>query len=403
MNRRTALTLPLFLGGLTPATLWAQGGRRKVSTSRKALEPAVTDADETTSPTNDSPSSLINEPGFQWATYDISRYCKLDTGQSRPQQALIDWIFKRTGAAEWHGERASVLFANRTMLRAYNRTEVLKQVDEVVERFVKATDDTLSVHVQYIAAVDTRWRYTVFSQLTFVGSGPQGQQIWTMRPSDAALILSQMQLQQGFRSLLNKEYPMVNGQTMKIASAKEMKYTSGLKRDGAGGPANQPRGDKLEEGIFLKISPLLTFDGDAIDAMIDLRVNTIRSFHRTRVIAPREQPGSPEIGIDVPEATQTHLEQTVMNWPLGQTLVISAGIHPGILDNKGGWFNLPIPGTYPTGTEVLVFLDIETSNRGRPARDDDPRARTTPARPRSRPSDDSDTGTVDVSGDRDQR
>ena len=69
------------------------------------------------------------------------------------------------------------------------------------------------------------------------------------------------------------------------------------------------------------------------------------------------------MAIDVPEATQTRLDQTVKNWRLGQTLVISAGIHPGVLDKKGGWFNLGIPGTYPTGTEVLVVLDAETVSR----------------------------------------
>ena len=128
----------------------------------------------------------------------------------------------------------------------------------------------------------------------------------------------------------------------------------------------------------MKLSPLLNFDGDAIDAMIDLTVNTVRSFHRTRVITPRES-GPAEMAIDVPEATQTRLEQTVKNWRLGQTLVISAGIHPGRLDKKGGWFNLPIPGTYPTGTEVLVFLDAETVSRAKSATHADEPATVEPA------------------------
>ena len=83
----------------------------------------------------------------------------------------------------------AVLSASRTELRAYNSADVLKQVDEVVERFTNAVEDVLSIHVQFIAAVDTRWRYSVFNRLTFVGSGPQGQQIWTMRVDDAALVL----------------------------------------------------------------------------------------------------------------------------------------------------------------------------------------------------------------------
>jgi len=59
----------------------------------------------------------------------------------------------------------------------------------------------------------------------------------------------------------------------------------------------------------------------------------------------------------------THLEQTVKNWPLGQTLLITGGIHPGILDKKGGWLGTPFGA--PTSTEVLVFLDAETVSRGR--------------------------------------
>jgi len=59
----------------------------------------------------------------------------------------------------------------------------------------------------------------------------------------------------------------------------------------------------------------------------------------------------------------THLDQTVKNWPLGQTLLITGGIHPGILDKKGGWLGTPIGA--PTSTEVLVFLDAETVSRGR--------------------------------------
>ena len=260
----------------------------------------------------------------------------------------------------------AVLSASRTELRAYNSPEILKQVDEIVERFTNATEDLLSLHVQFFAAVDTRWRYSVYSRLTFVGNGPQGQQIWTMRLEDAALVLSQMQVQQGFRKLEDQRLEMVNGQTLTVRTYEKRPYAGRLQRDGVAGAGFQTKADQLEESIILKFSPLLNFDGDAVDAMIDLTVNTVRSFHRTKVIAPRDV-GPSEMSVDVPESTQTHLDQTVKNWPLGQTLVISAGIHPGILSKKGGWFNLQIPGTYPTGTEVLVFLDAETVTRSKAA------------------------------------
>jgi hypothetical protein len=378
MNLRTAITLSMLLGGLFPSTLWAQtGGTRKSSNTReKTLAPVsasrADDPENTPAPEDEPPGPIPAEPGFKWARYDIARYNKIASSQSNPQKAVIDWILRRTGISEWHGDKIAVLAANRSELRAYNSPEVLKQVDEVVERFTNATEDVLSVHVQFIAAVDTRWRYSVFSRLTFVGSGPQGQQIWTMRLDDAALVLSQMQVQQGFRKLADQRVEMINGQTLSIKTSEPRTFASGLQRDGTVGAGFQAKADKLEESITLKLSPLLNFDGDALDAMIDLTVNTVRSFHRTRVITPREV-GPNEMAIDVPEATQTRLDQTVKNWRLGQTLVISAGIHPGVLDKKGGWFNLPIPGTFPTGTEVLVVLDAETVPRARPsARASDP-------------------------------
>jgi hypothetical protein len=378
MNRRTALLLSMFLGGAAARSLRAQSPGRRIASSRdRVLEPASpphrNDLDDP-APDNDPPAGFASEPGYKWGKWDLSRYTRIVTNQANPEKALIDWIFLRTGIAEWHGDRIAVLSAGRNQLVAYHSPEVLKQVDEIVERFTNPVEDLLSLQVQFVAAVDTRWRYTVYSRLTYVGGGPQGQQIWTMHREDAALVLSQMQIQQGFRKLAKERVEMYNGQTLTFKNFEDRTFTGGLQRDSSAGLTFQPRPEKIVEGINLKISPLLTFEGNAVDAKIDLTANTVRSFHRTKVIAPREI-GPSETSIDVPEATQTRLEQTVKNWPLNQTLVISAGIHPGILERKSGLFNLPIPGTYPTGTEVLVFLDIDTVNRGRPSRDAEPRSR----------------------------
>ena len=54
-----------------------------------------------------------------------------------------------------------------------------------------------------------------------------------------------------------------------------------------------------------------------------------------------------ELFIDVPEVTETRLNQMVKDWPLGQTLLVSGGIQPGILQDKNGFLSLRIPGTVP--------------------------------------------------------
>src|SRR5262249_18709845 len=115
MNRRTALLLSMVLGGLGTRSLRAQTRNRRVASSRdRVLEPASPYRDEAdTAPADsDLPPALPREPGFQLRKFDISRYTRIAGNQANPQKALIDWIFLRTGVAEWHGDRAAVLSAN---------------------------------------------------------------------------------------------------------------------------------------------------------------------------------------------------------------------------------------------------------------------------------------------------
>ena len=378
MNRRSALFLSMLMGGLAPSTLLAQVSGRKASTKGRsggvALEPSRTRrsrdevADEPPAepaPADDEPTpdNLPADAGQQWQRWDISRYTGLAHSQNTPQNAIIEWIFRRTGSAPWHGDKVAVLGASRTQLRAYHSANWIKQVDEVVERFINAHQDLLSIRVRFVAAIDTRWRYASYPHLSPVLSGPQGQQVWTMKVEDAAFVLAQMHIYQGFRILTDQKVEMVNGQTLTIKTSEMRGFTGGLQRESAVGLGLQPKAEQLEEGVTLRMSPLLTFDGDTLDAAIELTANTVKSFHRTRVLAPREI-GPNEITIDVPEVVETRLNQTVKGWPLGQTLLISAGIQPGILQAKGGFMNLRIPGTVPTGTELLVFLDAEARDGG---------------------------------------
>ncbi len=372
MNRRTAIISSMLLGGWLPASLRGQESPsrrpRLAARDRSNATPRAEEDAEAESPDASLPAGLRGAPGFVLKRIPIGKYTNIPANVQPPEKAIIDWILLRTGTAAWHGDRVTVLSADHKYLTAYNTPEIIRQVEQISERFVNATTDTLRIQVQFIAAVDPRWRYSVYPRLTYVGGGPQGQQIWTMVSRDAALVLTQMQIQQGFRQLAKEGVDMVNGQTLSIKTREPRTFVGGLAPDPGGGVTFQPRSERLEEGITLKLSPLLAFEGDAVDAKIDLTVNMVRTLHRTKVIAPRGEVGPVETSIDVPDSTQTHLEQTVRNWRLGQSLIISCGIHPGILDKKGGPFNLGLPGMGPSATEVLVFLDIEAVERPRTAR-----------------------------------
>jgi hypothetical protein len=365
MNRRSALWLTMLLGGFAPRWLWAQTPGAPARTRRSSANSRATRAeDEDRLPAaeadddNSPPADFPNEPGRRWLKIDISKYTDLPHSSENPQAALIEWIFRRTESGTWHGDKVAVLCANRSILRAYHTPNVLKQVAEMVDRFIDAEADLLSVRVRFVAADDPRWRHFVFDNLTPLASGPQGQQVWTLKLEDTASILAQMQVTQSSKLIADRKFELVNGQTVTMHSSLPRNYVAGLQRESAVGLGFQPAVKQLEEGVVLRFSPLLVFEGDGLDAAIDLRSNTIRYLHKTPVLAPREI-GPREMTIDVPEVSETRLNQTISGWPLGRSLLISAGIQPGILQSKTGFLNLRIPGTYPTSTELLVFIDVE--------------------------------------------
>ena len=385
MNRRKALFMSLAAGALAPGRLLAQAARRGRGEDADRPDPAparkgkattrpaasrrsddeepveeIPSADEAP---EDAPANFPEQAGYQWRHWDIGRYTALGQDLGRPPQAaLVEWIFRRTGSTTWHGEKIAVLAANRAKLRAYNSPNVLDQVQDVVERFTDAYADTLRVRVRFIAADRPAWRYVHYSRLTSLARGPQGQQVWTASDADAAVILAQF-IGGAMGKQLNPDqtYKMINGQTLTIETMEDREYTAGLQRSSAVGLGYQAGSDKLKEGIVLRLSPLLNYEGTGLEAAIDLRANVVRSLYHARVIAPRDGL-STELTVDVPEVSETRLNQTIKGWNLGQTLVISSGILPGILQAKAGPLNLKIPGTYPTSTELLVFINVEVAD-----------------------------------------
>lgn len=386
MNRRMALALTLLSGGLLPAGLIAQQDlddrrgepaetpRRRKPVARTPKTGRSLDDEAAADPPEDGPSdeSVLPpdtrpEAGQTSQNWNIARYTAIaySPENPHPEARIVDWVFRTTGSSDWHGEKVAILSASRGQIRAYHNPKMLKKVDTVVRRFTQAVADRLAIRVRFVRAADTRWRYLVHSRMTSLATGPQGQQIWTLSSADAAQVQQQMQVYRGFEVLLDKKLKLVNGQTLTVEKYEPVDFIAGAQRDGAAGLGYQPAVQQLKEGVTLRMSPLLTRDGDAVTLAIDLKTNIVRRLVKTSILTRREV-GPNDMQINVPEVSETRLDQSITDWPLDQTLVISAGITPGILEPKNGFLN--IPGTHPTDRELLVILDAETVDEAPPPR-----------------------------------
>ncbi len=373
MNRRKALALSLLTGGLLPLAALAQkpddldpptdtAPRRKKAAVANAKAKRPTDDESSAEDVTDdtvTPADVKPEPGYTSQSWNIARYTEIAATATNPnpETKIIEWIFRRTGSTDWHGPKSAILSASRTQIRAYHSPKMLKKVDEMVRRFNKSTADRLSFRVRFVRAADTRWRYQVHTRMKFLASGPQGQHVWSLSQADAAVVIRDMQNYRGFGMLLDKTYKTVNGQTLVVESYKPVEYIRGLQRDGAAGFGFQPEAEQLKEGVTLRMSPLLTYEGDALQLALELRTNVVRRLIKTSILARREA-GANDLQLDVPEVSETRIDLPIDDWPLGQTLLISGGITPGIGEAKNGVLGLP--GTKPTDRELLVFIEAET-------------------------------------------
>jgi len=350
MNRRSALISSLCLG-LVPRALRGQEGR---------FEPLPSTAGEEPSARDRSGREAMFQPGHVLRIYDIQRYTALphSSDTEHPEAALIDWIFRKTSSRAWHGSDRAMLVADQSELLAYHTPEVLDEVTSIWKRFAEALVDVLTLKVRIVATDDPRWRNTIYSRLTpkalsESGAGPQGQQAWLAEPDTVESLLVQLRVNQAYREIFNDKIDIINGQTFLSRNYEMRRYFAGLGRDSTVPLGYEPKVDAIREGADLRISPLVNYDGTAIDLAINLEAAVVRKLHRVRVVVPR-QIGPSEIEIDVPEVVHTRINQTISNWPFDKALVVSGGILPGLLPERDG----PLNNLFGPGqTELLVILE----------------------------------------------
>ena len=266
MNRRTAMFLTMLMGGLVPRGVLAQGSdrrRRRAATRGRgtALEPAA-DRDGTSSaeirrrrrrsagrPTSDLPG----EPGSSGGS-STSPDTPASTTEPVSEPAERDHRVDLPADRHHPLARRQDRRPQREPVadpRVQRREACSTRLDEVIERFTNAVSDFLSIRVRFVAAVDTRWRYAVYSRLTPVGSGPQGQQIWTLQDRGRGVRARPDAGLPGIPKLLDQpEVEMVNGQTLMVEHDRARAASSaGCSARAPPASATSRKAEKLEEGV----------------------------------------------------------------------------------------------------------------------------------------------------------
>jgi hypothetical protein len=313
--------------------------------------------------------TLPNEHGQIWREYDISPYTLRVTTTERPEQALVDWILRETGYEAWHSEPLGILSATPRTLRVYHTPAMQAVVAELVDRFVRSEAETMSFALRVITVENPGWRARLHRMLRPVTVQTPGVGAWLLEREDAALVLAELQRRSDYREHSSPHLLVNNGQSTVVSGKRNRPYVRDVLSRPDVWPGYEAELGQVEEGFALEFSPLLSLDGQMIDAALRCDVDQIEKMIPVAIDVPTPAAPRQRTQIEVPQITQFRLHER-FRWPTSQVLLVSMGMVPlpVPVDGKPIVPILPIPlGNSPPRADLLVLIECrgQVGNAGR--------------------------------------
>ncbi|HVU90441.1 MAG TPA: hypothetical protein VHD36_24160 [Pirellulales bacterium] len=299
---------------------------------------------------------LPNDAGQVWREYDITPYTVRVTTTNSPEQAIVDWILRDTGYETWHSEPFAFLSANRRSLRVYHTPEMQGRVQDVVDRFVNTEAETSAFSVRVITIAHPDWRIKAKQMLRPVAVQTQGIQAWLVEKEDAALLLAELRKRNDFREHSSPQLLVNNGQSTTVAATRPKTYTRDITLHPNAWPAYEAELGQFDEGFSLELSPLLSLDGQTIDAVIKCHIDQLEKLVPVMMDVPSPVSSHQRVKVEVPQITHCRLHER-FRWPTGQILLVGLGVVPTPVPNDPA---LKVPLPWPSAAaraDLLVLVE----------------------------------------------
>jgi hypothetical protein len=299
---------------------------------------------------------LSGDQGQILRQYDISSYTLRAQTKKRPQQAIVDWILRDTGYETWHAGTLALLNATSRTLHVYHTPDVQRQVAEIVQRFVNPRDENLNYSFRIATIGHPDWRSRAQKLLQPVPLQSQGAEAWLLAKEDAAMLLADLAKRSDFRNHGSPRMIVNNGRTAAIALGRKRQFTRSMMAPGGDPTGRQPNTAEVDEGISLELSPLLSVDGNYVDALIKCKLTQVEKTVAVKLESPRSTSLARHwYSIEVPQLVSREMHER-FRWPRDKVLLISLGVGPRpIVENKSP-LNLGLSTTPPRG-DTLIFVD----------------------------------------------
>lgn len=302
-----------------------------------------------------APSGLPNEQGQIWREYDISPYTLRVTTTRRPEQAIVDWILRETGFEAWHSETVAILSADQRTLRVYHTPQIQRTVGEIVDRFVNTQAESHGFNLRVVTIGSPNWREGAMRMLKPIPVQAQGVQAWLLNREDAAILFGELSKRSDFREHSSPNLLVQNGQAHVVGASRTRRYARSVLLKPAF-PGYELEMGQLDEGFSLEFQPLVSLDGQSLDAVVKCQIQQIEKMIPINVEVPAQFASNQKQTIEVPQLASADLHER-FRWPVDQVLLISRGVVATPVPRAPGVLPITLPGTSPTNrADALLFI-----------------------------------------------
>ncbi|MGE0605877.1 MAG: hypothetical protein AB7O62_02035 [Pirellulales bacterium] len=339
-------------------------GRRSRTSSPATRTVAAVDTAEAAAPRTplakviSGKASLPGGDGQVWREYDISGYTARISNTNRPEQAIIDWILRETGYEAWHSEPVGLLTANKNTLICYHTPQMQEVVGEIVDRYINPEVEQQAFALRVITIDNPNWRAHAQRVMQAVPVETQGVQAWLMHQEDAALLVGEMRRRNDFREHSSPNLMAANGQSTVVSSMQSRSYIRDVMLKPNAWPGYENAMAQLDEGFSLELSPLLSLDGQMIDAILKCNIDQVEKMHSIVVDVPTANAPRQKSKLEVPQMSHCRVAER-FRWPANQVLLIGLGVVATPVPSETKALGIPLPKMVagPARANLLVMVE----------------------------------------------
>jgi hypothetical protein len=199
------------------------------------------------------------------------------------------------------------------------------------------------------------WRVRALSLLKPVDVKSPGVDAWLLSRESAAALLEQLKARADFREHSAPVVEIANAQVKTLSRTQPRSFVRGIQLQREF-PFYDTIPGKIEEGYQLKISPLLSLDGQTMEAAIACEVDQLEKLVPLSIDVPAGGQ-SQRVQIQVPQMVSWRLSER-FRWPASEVLLLSCGVVASPEPVSGGILSLlsPLAGS-PGRADALLMID----------------------------------------------